>query len=563
MGRVWQARDELLGRDVALKELVLPRGLTEAEIRDLRERAIREARAAARVDHPNVVRIFDVIHAQDGPWIVMELVPSRSLLEVVREDGPMAPAHAAKIGLSVLAGLRAAHRAGVLHRDVKPANVLLGPGGRVVLTDFGLATATGDSAMTSTGVVMGSPAYLAPERALDEPITPAADLWSLGATLYAAVEGRPPYDKSSPMATLAALATQPPRPPEHAGVLRPALDGLLRKNPAERIDADEAEQLLRLAADGRLPVREPAASDTRLLPVLGPPAPGIRRLPVREPAAPDIRRVPVTGSGAPGEAAGQIGREAGGSPDSASAASGAARSKDGGNTKRMRWWAAAAAGVLLIGGGVAVRPMLTTARAEELPGTSPSVVQQQSPSGTTGTAASRPAEGSGSSAALPPASATGATRSAQPNGGHPTGKTAATTAGVPVTATTEAARVPAAGGPISSFATGDCLQLDTGSGRIVLGTCNGSDAQKFDFPSDKTMRVLGRCVQIVGGDDGARLGTASCSGSAAQQWNYNSSYDLVNLQVVKCADVTDSNAADGTPAQVWECTGADNQKWHR
>jgi serine/threonine protein kinase len=164
MGRVWAARDELLGREVAVKELVLPAGMAAEDVRELGERTIREARAIARLDHRNVVRIFDVVFADERPWIVMELVPSRSLYEVVSSDGPMPPEQVARIGLGVLAALRAAHRAGVLHRDVKPANVLLGDDGRVVLTDFGLATASGDSSMTSTGIVLGSPSYLAPER---------------------------------------------------------------------------------------------------------------------------------------------------------------------------------------------------------------------------------------------------------------------------------------------------------------------------------------------------------------------------------------------------------------
>jgi serine/threonine protein kinase len=266
MGRVWAARDELLGRDVAVKELVLPKGLSETEEQDLRVRVIREARAIARIDHPNVVRIFDVLHERGEPWIVMELVPSRSLYEVVSKDGPLPPARVAEIGLGVLAALRAAHQAGLLHRDVKPGNVLLGTNGRVVLTDFGLATAAGDSSMTSTGVVLGSPSYLAPERALDDPIGPPADLWSLGATLYTAVEGRPPYSKSSPMATLAALATEQPRPPQQAGALKPALNGLLQKDPGRRADAATAERLLRTAATTvDTPAQQPRPSRKLLL----------------------------------------------------------------------------------------------------------------------------------------------------------------------------------------------------------------------------------------------------------------------------------------------------------
>ncbi|MEV6636983.1 RICIN domain-containing protein [Actinoplanes sp. NPDC051470] len=254
MGRVWAARDELLGREVAIKELVPPSGLTAREREDVRERVIREARAIALINHPNVVRVFDVLYERGEPWIVMELIRSRSLFDAVREDGPLAPERVAEVGLGVLAGLCAAHEAGLLHRDVKPANVLLAYDGRVVLTDFGVALVAGDSAMTSAGVLLGSPSYLAPERALDEPIGPAADLWSLGATLYAAVEGRPPYTKSSAVATLTAIAGSEPLPaPARAGALRPALYALLRKDPAVRADATTAERLLRAAAEGRTP----------------------------------------------------------------------------------------------------------------------------------------------------------------------------------------------------------------------------------------------------------------------------------------------------------------------
>ncbi|MGW3807706.1 protein kinase domain-containing protein [Micromonospora sp. NPDC005113] len=253
MGRVWQARDEMLQRDVAIKELVAPPGLRDDERREMRERSMREARAVARLGHVNVVRVFDVLHSGDDPWIVMELVPSRSLHEVLETEGSMPVARAARIGLGVLGALRAAHQAGVLHRDVKPANVLLADDGRVVLTDFGLATLPGDPRMTQTGMVLGSPAYLAPERATDGDVGPAADLWSLGATLYAAVEGRTPYQRSSPIATLAALATEAPPPPQRAGLLNPLLEGLLRREPAQRISAEEADRLLRRAVDPDVP----------------------------------------------------------------------------------------------------------------------------------------------------------------------------------------------------------------------------------------------------------------------------------------------------------------------
>jgi serine/threonine protein kinase len=261
MGRVWLARDEVLGRDVAIKEVVLPPDLVAQERDALRRRTLREARAAARLTDPNVAQVFDVFEADGHPWIVLEHVRSRTLQEAVDQDAPLEPRRTAEIGLAVLAALRAAHRAGVLHRDVKPSNVLLAADGRVVLTDFGIATIEEDGDTTSSGLVLGSPQFMAPERALRGESRAAADLWSLGATLYAAVEGRPPYQGPSAVGTLMALAAEEPAPPQRAGVLRPVLDGLLRKDPDERIDADEAQRRLEraaLAPPDALPEAEPA-----------------------------------------------------------------------------------------------------------------------------------------------------------------------------------------------------------------------------------------------------------------------------------------------------------------
>jgi len=250
MGRVWLARDEVLRRDVAIKEIVPPDGLTEAEREELRMRTMREARAAARLNNPHVVRIYDVLQTQNRPWIVMEYVPSRSLHQVITEEGPLPPDRAAVIGIDVLAALKAAHLAGVLHRDVKPGNVLLADDGRVVLTDFGLAIFEGgDGAVTRPGLILGSPQYIAPERAREGQSGPEADLWSLGATLYAAVEGRSPYARSTTFATLTALATEDPDPPHRAGVLKPVLNALLRKDPRTRAGIAETERLLRKAAN--------------------------------------------------------------------------------------------------------------------------------------------------------------------------------------------------------------------------------------------------------------------------------------------------------------------------
>lgn len=260
MGVVWLATDEVLDRPVAVKEVVFPPGLPGEEQETLRRRTLREARTNARLNHPNVVGVYDIVDEADRPWIVMEFVPSRSLAETVRADGPLSPPRTAGIGLQLLRGLRAAHAAGVLHRDVKPSNVLLADDGRVVLGDFGIATAKGGSTITSSGVLIGSPSYMAPERARGRDVGPESDLWSLGATLYTAVEGRPPFDRDSAVATLAALVMDDPDPPRHAGPLWPLIAGLLHRDPAQRPSADAVATSLREIAEppgGRVPGAEP------------------------------------------------------------------------------------------------------------------------------------------------------------------------------------------------------------------------------------------------------------------------------------------------------------------
>ncbi|GLY78181.1 serine/threonine-protein kinase [Actinoallomurus iriomotensis] len=258
MGVVWLASDEVLDRRVAVKEVVFPPGLPEDEQQTLRRRTLREARTNARLNHPNVVGLYDIVEDEDRPWIVMEYVPSRSLAETVRADGPFTPERAAAIGLQLLGGLRAAHAAGVLHRDVKPSNVLLAEDGRVVLGDFGIATAKGGSTVTSSGVLIGSPSYMAPERARGHKAGPESDLWSLGATLYTAVEGRPPFDRDSSVATLAALVMDDPDEPERAGPLWPLIRALLQRDPSARPSVDTVAERLREIADGAAeqPVRE-------------------------------------------------------------------------------------------------------------------------------------------------------------------------------------------------------------------------------------------------------------------------------------------------------------------
>ncbi len=245
MGAVWRARDELLNRDVAVKEIVWPPQMDAAEREVARRRAVREAQLAARIHHSNVVRVYDIFQDDDRPCIVMELVSYPSLRDVLREDGPLSPADAARVGLGVLAALRAAHDVGVVHRDVKPANILLGPRGRIVLADFGIAKSIDSPGLTTSGVLVGSPPYIAPERARGDRAGTAADLWGLGASLYAAVEGRPPFQRGSVLASLTAVVADEPDTPTHAGPLGPVISGLLRKDPATRLGIDEAEQMLR------------------------------------------------------------------------------------------------------------------------------------------------------------------------------------------------------------------------------------------------------------------------------------------------------------------------------
>lgn len=248
MGTVWRAEDELLGRQVAVKQLYVSPHLAEDELTTLHERTRREARSAARITHPNVVVVHDVVDHYGLPCIVMEYVPSTTLADLLKNGQRVAPDEAARIGRGMIAALRAAHAAGVLHRDVKPGNVLLGPEGRVVLTDFGIAMATGTSTLTKTGEVVGSIDYIAPERVRGRKPGPASDLWALGATLYQAVEGRPPFRKATAIETGYAIAVDPLDPPTQAGVLGPLIERLLAKEPELRPSAEETERALRLPA---------------------------------------------------------------------------------------------------------------------------------------------------------------------------------------------------------------------------------------------------------------------------------------------------------------------------
>ncbi|WTY53469.1 protein kinase [Micromonospora sp. NBC_01412] len=670
MGRVWLARDETLRRDVAIKELVPPPGLTDDERREMRERSMREARAIARLDQTNVVRIFDVLHADGEPWIVMEFVPSRSLQAVLTENGPLATAQVARIGLALLAALRAAHRAELLHRDIKPANVLLADDGRVVLTDFGLATAPDDPSVTRTGIVLGSPSYLAPERLTDGVAGPAADLWSLGATLYAAVEGRPPYSRSSALATLTAIATDPPTPPQRAGALTPALEGLLRKDPSLRIDAEEAERLLRQAVTEQ-PSPAPAQASASTTPTAT--AMAVEAAPQEEPAP-----KPSVTTAEPAR-----------TPIATKTATAA--------TKRNRWLIAAVVAVGLVG-AVAVQPLISNALANDAkhdpalgtsvspthppmagwhyytqdPGFSVPVPDgwQQLRDGTRVEfhqldsrrvlaidalgvpkadllADARAAEAAdretgrypdykpvhlhkvsyraravdrewtyvdaggrrmhalsrtfiaengqayaidwttpddawtsgqdtlslilGSFRALQAlASPGGASASPRPSRGvSPSPRASVTPTGSPKPAKSSTLAKPRfTNRAIINNGSGTCIDVPdsspTTTAEIQMWDCHGAAGEQFTLAADRTLRVVGKCLEVRGTSNGSTLRIATCTGSAKQRFDLNSAGDLVNLGTVpaRCLDVPGGDPTNGVWLKLWDCNGSENQKWH-
>jgi len=263
-GEVWSGVDEVLDRPVAVKQVRTPPGLADREAAELRERALREARAIAAISHPHVVTLHDVVREGDEPFVVMELLPARGLDRLL-DEGPLPADRLAAVADAVAAALQAAHRAGIVHRDVKPANVLVGTAGQVKLGDFGISRNSAEPALTRTGIVLGTPAYVAPEIAAGDEVTAAADLWGLGATLFAASEGRAPYGESGdPVATLTEVVRGPVPQPSRGTGLEEVVRGLMVKDPAARMPLDEVRRRAApLFAGTRpfeeaLPAREPA-----------------------------------------------------------------------------------------------------------------------------------------------------------------------------------------------------------------------------------------------------------------------------------------------------------------
>src|SRR5215218_2118946 len=285
MGVVWAAQDELLGRPVAVKEVLTAPGLTEEQVTQARQRTLHEARTAARLSSPAAVLVYDVVEEDGEPWVVMERLPSRTLADELAQRGPLPTAEVATLGLRLLDALDAAHAAGVLHRDVKPANVMFRGApemSNAILTDFGIARLLGDPATTATGTLIGSPAFVAPERARGDSASPASDLWSLGVTLWIAAEGISPFSREGTLQTLTAVLTADPPPLQHAGPLATVLTGLLEKDPAHRLDSRRVRSRLE-----RLSASHPAAADvaeTATLPV--PAVPAVPAEPAAEPVPP-------------------------------------------------------------------------------------------------------------------------------------------------------------------------------------------------------------------------------------------------------------------------------------
>jgi tRNA A-37 threonylcarbamoyl transferase component Bud32 len=258
MGSVWAAQDEVLGREVALKEVLPSHDLTPEQRELIRKRTMREARAAARITHHAAVTVYDTFEDEGRPWIVMQLLNTESLADALARDGRLPPAAVATIGVDLVDALAAAHRAGVLHRDVKPANVMLFENGNVVLTDFGIATVADDPTLTTTGMMVGSAEYMSPERARGERPSTASDLWSLGVTLFTAVEGKSPFRRDGQLPTLTAVVTEPAPEAPNAGALAPIIAQLLTKDPAARPGVEQVRVAL-LAAKAAEPVTEAIA----------------------------------------------------------------------------------------------------------------------------------------------------------------------------------------------------------------------------------------------------------------------------------------------------------------
>ncbi|MFF0015799.1 protein kinase [Streptomyces sp. NPDC005374] len=547
MGTVWRAHDTVLGRHVAVKRLHPQPHLSEGELATLFERTRREARSAARISHPNVVVVHDVVDDEGLPTIVMEYVPSTTLADLIQAHGPVPPEEAARIGLGVLAALRAAHRAGVLHRDVKPANVLLTEDDRVVLTDFGIAQASDTSTLTVTGQLVGSVDFIAPERLAGARPGPEADLWALGATLFQAVDGHSPFLRDSVTETMYAIALGPVPEVRKAGPLTPLIQGLIASKPDERLSAEEAESLLRTAAaEGHSSAAGPAVTAEAAEP---------DHVPER---APDPETTRQHGKR---EASVAVASPDGGPPPTS--AGRRAQPRPGRWRKPVVLGTAVTAAVLIAvsllvtqnvdkGGGGTTAPAAdgTTAAGDKIaprtPGTSPSATP--SPSNSPNSGASSP-EAENSSPSLPATGTEGADSGAGPGTEDTPAKSGSGSTVAP------------SGRALVVAASGKCLSRGDGAEgtQLFQDTCDGSAAQQWQLGSG-TVRSSGKCMTVEGGatDDRTPIRLAGCDGSGSQQFGLDDT-ELLAGQSQKCVDIF--GGASGTVAVLWECNGRDNQTW--
>ncbi len=544
MGTVWRAHDDLLARQVAVKKLHPQPHLDDDELAVLFERTRREARSAARVSHPNVVVVHDVVVDEGLPAIVMEYVQSITLGDLIDSHGPVPLEEVARIGRGVIAALRAAHRAGILHRDVKPANVLLAQGGRVVLTDFGIAQASEASALTRSGQLVGSVDFIAPERLVGAPPGPEADLWALGATLFQAVDGRSPFLRDSVTETMYAIAMEPVPEVRGAGWLTPLIQGLLAAKPAERLSAEEAENLLRAPAAGGGSVGAPPA--------------------VRAGAGDAAARAANTEPDAEPDPGG-AGREvsvAGAAGEHPPLPTKDPRAKRASGRWKKPVVVAAVAVTAISVATVWLRdlPVTPTEKNSTSASVGPLVTGDTTPPRSPDTsAAPSPSASASSRVTAPAASAASPSTSKTPRetalpksvgGGTGSARSGPETSAAPL------------GRALVVAASGKCLS--SGDGRegtqLFQAVCDGSAVQEWQIRSDGTIRSSGKCMTAAGGatDDRTEIQLAGCDGDADHRFHLAGT-ELTADQSQKCVDIF--GGASGTGAVLFECNGRDNQTW--
>ncbi|WP_326647853.1 serine/threonine protein kinase [Streptomyces sp. NBC_01750] len=582
MGVVGRAVDELLNREVAVKILRAYTDASASELADLRSRMQREAQAAARIRHSGVVTVHDVTEEQGLPVIVMELVDGPSLDDVLTERGTLEPREAAAIGAKLMDALDAAHRVGVLHRDVKPGNVLLERGGRVVLTDFGIASmeASDDDAMTKltqSGQIVGSLDYLPPERAQGREPGPASDIWSLGMTLYAAVEGTSPFRRTSAWSTLAAIVTEPLPEPRRAGPLTAVLQALMAKEPEGRPTADQAREMLERVAAGsaanlapRTPTRTPTQAAIPTPPPGFGPAPSHQASPqpghTGYPPAGLPPTLPQSGAPTPGHA-----------PGASHSAAGRAR-------RRSRTVIATAVAVVLAGGGV------TYALVDKYGGTSSIEARTEPPGGSSPAGSGQPTEGD-TGVDTPSASPSGGARGKpsdapsqrtdEDDDGKDSEAGSATTPSSGGGGGNPHSSAPPTTNPSAVYLSNDYSALCAGAGNKVTnsskviqwGCANAQDERwVFEATTDSNGKrayalqnaYSGKCMGPASSlANGAGMVQYTCNGAVDQKWWYDSgTHALRNVYSGKCLGLG-SNATKGSQLIQWTCNGAPDEKWSK